>query len=159
MLPCSGNNLAIPYDSDPPGNDILSIMGGHLDVHSSPIVFKGQGHLYISCPVTELADFSLVGVYSSCKLINVVLGFCEALVSGCSPSSYYRDEAVGDSVHSVLKVTTLVHVEDRFGRSRGDWWVVSCRVRCDMDLEWGRGGNLLHRWSGGVGDILDRRCH
>ncbi len=155
MLPCPGNDLAVLHDLDPLSNNVLAAVGGHLNVHSSPIVFKGGGHFDVSCLVVEVVDLGFMSVHSCCELGDVVVGFSEALVSGCSPSSYYRDEAVGDSVHSVLKVTTLVHVEDRFGRSRGDWWVVSCRVRCDMDLEWGRGGNLLHRWSGGVGDILD----
>ena len=114
-----------------------------MDVHSSPIVFKGQGHLYISCPVTELADFSLVGVYSSCKLINVVLGFCEALVSGCCLLAHCGDEAVGNSVGGVLEVATLVNVEYRFGQSRGDQQVVSSGVGGDVTScmdgvgEWG----------------------
>ncbi len=138
MLPCSGDDLAVSYDLDPLGNDVLTIVGGHLDVHLSPIAFEGGGHFYISCPILELADFSLMDVYCSYELVDVAVGFGEALVNGGCSALDCGDEAVSNGVCGVLEVTTLVYVEYCFGQSRGDGGVVPCKAGGDADVEQGQ---------------------
>ncbi len=80
MLSCSGNNLTVPHDSNPSGNDILTIVGGHLDVHSSPISLKLGGHVGVPVAIPKVADFTFVGVYCPVELVDAAAGFGEALV-------------------------------------------------------------------------------
>ncbi len=56
MLPCSGNDLAIPHNSDLSGNHVFAILGGYLDVYPSSVAFEGGGHLDIPRPVLEVVD-------------------------------------------------------------------------------------------------------
>ncbi len=112
MFSCSSDNLTIPHDSDPPGNDVLTIVGGHLDVHLPSIALKIGGHIDIAQSVPEVADFSFAGVHHSCKLVNVVVGFGEPLVSDCYASMHCGDEAVCDGVCGVIEVITVLHVEE-----------------------------------------------
>jgi len=58
MLSCSGDDLAVPHDVDPSGDDVLTIVGGHLNVHPTPIVFKVRGHVDIARSVPEVADLN-----------------------------------------------------------------------------------------------------
>jgi len=51
VLSGSGDNLAIPHDSDSSGNDILPTLGGHLYVHPSSVLLVGRGHLDVPPPV------------------------------------------------------------------------------------------------------------
>ena len=100
MLPCPSNDLTVSYNSDPSSDNVLAAVGGHLDVHSSPIVFKGGGHLDVPHPVLEVADLGFSGMYHSCELVDVMVGFGEALVGGCYLSTYRGDEAIGNGVVS-----------------------------------------------------------
>ena len=87
MLSSSGDDFAIPHDSNPLSDDVLAIVGGHLDVHLPAIV---GGHLDVHLPaillvlwwhvwvpviVLEAAYFSLVGVHCSGKLVDALSGF------------------------------------------------------------------------------------
>ncbi len=83
MLSCSSHDLAISHDPDPTGDDVFAILGGHLDVHSSPVAFELRGHVNISHSVPEAADFSFMGVYCSSELVNAVVSLSEPLVGNC----------------------------------------------------------------------------
>ena len=114
MLPCSGNNLTVPHNSDSLGDDVLTTVGGHLDVHSSPILLKGGGHFCISHPVSEVANLDFTGVYSPIELVDVVAGFGEFLVGGCHSLAYCGDKTIDDSVCGVVKVVAVLHAKDGF---------------------------------------------
>ena len=89
MLSCSGDNLAIPHDSDPLGDDILATVGGHLDVHSSTVALKVGRHVGVPVVVSDAADFGLAGMYRSGELVNVVSGLAKVLVGEGGASSYH----------------------------------------------------------------------
>ncbi len=88
MFPCSGDDLAVPYDPDPSSDDAGALVGGHFNVQPSSIAFEGGGHLDVPCPVLEAVDFGFLGMYSSCELVDVVVGFGKALVGSCCSSMY-----------------------------------------------------------------------
>jgi len=111
VLSCSGNDLAVPHDLDPFGDDVLSTVGGHLDVHSPTIVFEVGWHLGVPVAVLDMPDFCFTGMYCSSELVDVASGLAEALVGDGSASSYRRDEAVGDGACCVGKVAVL-HAEE-----------------------------------------------
>ena len=137
MLSCSGNNLAVPHDLDPSGDDVLPIVGGHLNVHSSSIAFEVGGHIDVPCPVPEAADLGFVGVHCSGELVNTVVGFGESLVGDCCASMYCADEAVCNGVCSVIKVIAILHAKDGLSQARGDRRVVPDAVRGNVYMEWG----------------------
>ncbi len=111
MLSCSGNDLAVSYDSYPPGDDVLTAMGGHLDVHSPTIVLEARWHLGVSVPVVDVADFSLVGVDSAGELVDASLSLGEVLVGDGGMLSYGGDEAVRNGARCVSEVVVL-HAEE-----------------------------------------------
>ena len=111
MLSCSGDDLTIPHDPNPLGDNVLSAVGGHLDVHSPAIAFEVGWHCGVPIAISDTLDFSLAGVYCSGELVDVVSGLAEALVGDGSASSYRRDEAVGDGACCVGKVAVL-HAEE-----------------------------------------------
>ncbi len=80
MLSSSGDDFAIPHDSNPLSDDVLAIVGGHLDVHSSPISLKLGGHVGVPVAIPKVADFTFVGVYCPVELVDAAAGFGEALV-------------------------------------------------------------------------------
>ncbi len=89
MLSCSGDDLAVPHDSNPLGDNVLSAVGGHLDVHSPAVAFEVRWHLGVSVAVLDTPDFGLTGVYRSSELVNAASGLTEALV-GEGGASLYR---------------------------------------------------------------------
>ncbi len=114
MLPCPGNNFAIPYDPNLLGNNVLSTLGGHLDVHSPAILLKSGGHVHVSASGLEVVDFGFSLVDDAVESVDVGMGLPEVLVSDCHLMAYGGDEAIDDGMHGGLKVITLVHVEDGF---------------------------------------------
>ena len=118
MLSCLGDDLAVPHNPDPTGNDVLSIVGGHLDVHLPAVLLEGRGHVKVPAPGSEAIDFNLSLAYHTIELVNGVSGLLEVLVGDCGLLAYCGDEAVGDGMHGFLKVATLIHVEDGFGGAR-----------------------------------------
>jgi len=113
VFSCSGNDLAVPYDPNPSGDDVLAIVGGHLDVHSPPVAFEVGWHLRVSIAIPKAAYLSFVGVYCSSKLVDAAVCFGELLVSEGCALAYRRDKAICDSPCSVGKVVVL-HAEDGF---------------------------------------------
>ena len=111
MLSCSGDDLAIPHDSDPLGDDILPAVGGHLDVHSPAVALKVRWHLRVSIAVLDVTDFGFAGMYCPSELVDVASGFAKALVGDGGASSYCRDEAIGDGAGCVSEVVVL-HAEE-----------------------------------------------
>ncbi len=112
MLPCSGDNLAVSHDSDPASEDILTVVGVHLDVHAPSIALEGGGHIHISHPVSEMVNLGFAGVYCSGELVNAAAGFGELLVECCCASVDGGDKAVCNSMCSVMEVVTILHAED-----------------------------------------------
>ncbi len=155
MLSCLGDDLAVPHDLDPFGDDVLAAVGGHLDVHSSAIVFEVGWHFRVSVAIVDEVDFSLAGVYCAGELVDASSCLSEALVGEGGTSSYCQDEAVCDSVCCVGEVMVL-HVEDGLSQPRGYRGVVADTVGADAYSERGQGCNFLDGWSGGVWNVLDR---
>jgi len=106
-----GDDLTIPYNLDPSGDDVFSTLGGHLDVHLSSVTLVLGQHVAVSHVVSEVVDFGFVEVYHSSELVDVVVGFSKPLVSDCHASAYCGDEAVGDGAHGVIEVITVLHAE------------------------------------------------
>jgi len=155
MLSRSGDDFTIPHDPDPLGDDVLTIVGGYLDIYPSSISLILGWHLRVSIAISEVVYLGLMGVYCPGELVDVPSSFDEALVSEGSVALHHRDEAVCNGAHGVSEVVVL-HVEDGLSQARGYWGVVSDAVGGDAYSEWGRGCDLLDRWSGGVRDILDQ---
>ncbi len=118
MLPCSGDDLAIPHDPDPSSDNIFSTLGGHLYVHLTLIPLEGGGHVNISYPVLKLMNFGFLLLHDTVEPVNVVAGLFKVLVGdGCS-LVYGSDEAIGHGVCSVLEVFPYIHVEYGFSCAR-----------------------------------------
>ena len=66
---------------DPPGDGILATVGGHLNVHLSPISFEVWWHVGVSVAISEPMYFGFTGVYCSGQLVNAAPSFDKALVS------------------------------------------------------------------------------
>ncbi len=137
MLSCSGDNLTVPHDPNPSGDDILTTVGGHLDVHLSSIAFEFGGHVDVAQPISEVADFGLVGVDCSSELVDTLVGFGKPLVSDRYSSAYHADEAICNGVHSVVEVIPNLHVKDGLSRAGGDQGVVTNAIRGNAYAEWG----------------------
>ena len=118
MFPHPSDNLAVPHDSNPPGNDVLATLRGFLDVHSSAVSLVGRGHINIATSGSEVADFGFPLLYHAIELVDAVAGLLKVLGGNRHLSAYSSDEAIGDSTCSVLEVTTLIHAEDSFGCAR-----------------------------------------
>ena len=89
MLSCSGDDFTIPHDSDLVGNDVLTVVGGHLYVHSSPVTFKLRGHVRVSITIPEMAYLTFVGVYCPGELVDSAVSFGKSLVGeGCASSHH-----------------------------------------------------------------------
>jgi len=113
VLSSLGDNLPIPHNPDPAGDDVLSIVGGHLNVHSSSVVLKLSWHLRIPIVVPDAADFGFTGVYCSGELVDPMVGFHESLVGDGGSAAYYGDETICDGTCGVSEVIVL-HAEDGF---------------------------------------------
>ena len=135
MLSCSGNDLAIPHNLDPVGDNVLAIVGGHLDVHSSPVALEIRGHLAVPRPVSEVVDLGFVGVYCSSELVDVVVGFGKPLVGDCHTLMHCGDKAVCDGTCGVVEVITILHVKDGLNQARGDRGVVANAIRGNVYVE------------------------
>src|SRR6266851_612785 len=138
MLSCSGDNLTIPHDPDPMRDNVLALVGGHLDVHSPAVLLVLGWHFRVSITVPEAAYFGFVGVYCSSELVDMVACFGEALVSDGSAVSYCQDEAVCDGTHGVSEVVVL-HAEDCLSQARGYRGVVPDAIGGDSYTEQGWG--------------------
>ncbi len=73
MLSCLGDDLAFPHNPDPLSNDVLATVGGHLDVHSSTVVFEVGRHFRVPIAISDAANFGFMGVYCSSKLVDAAL--------------------------------------------------------------------------------------
>jgi len=111
VLSCSGDDLAIPYNPNPLGNDVLAAVRGHLDVHSSAVAFEVRWHFGVPVVVPNVADFSLTGVHCSSELVDVVSCLDEALVGEGGVVLHRQDKAVYDGARGVVEVVVL-HVKD-----------------------------------------------
>src|SRR5216683_1882159 len=94
MLPSSGDDLTIPHNLDPLGDDVLATMGGHLNVHLPSVSLKVGQHLRVPVGIADVADFGFLSVHCSVEPVDVAPGFGEALVGDGGASSDCRDEAV-----------------------------------------------------------------
>ena len=74
MLPCPSNNFSIPQHPDPLCDNILTTLGGHLNVHSFSISLIGGGHVHISHPVLELAYFIFLLLHGPLESVDAVVG-------------------------------------------------------------------------------------
>jgi len=102
-----GNDLAIPHDPNPLGDDVLTAVGGHLDVHSSPITLEVGWHFRACIAVLDVADLGLAGMYCSSELVDTASCLGKALVSEGSTALHHRDEAVHNSACGIGQVIVL----------------------------------------------------
>jgi len=114
VLPHSGDNFAIPHDSDPLSDNILPTLGGYLYVHLPSISLVGGGHVDVSAPGVEVVDFGLSLLHNPIELVDAVVSLLEVLVGGGCPLVYSGDEAIGHGACGGLKVITLVYAKDHF---------------------------------------------
>jgi len=136
VLFCPGDNFAIPYDSEPVGDDVLSVVGGHLDVYSPSIMLEVGWHFGVPVAVPNAVDLGFVGVYCSGELVDVAVGFGEPLVSEGGVLVYCGDEAICNGMCGVSEVVVL-HAEDGFSQARGYWGVVTDAVGGNVYAEQG----------------------
>ena len=108
-----------------------------MDVHLSSIAFEFGGHVDVARPISEVADFGLVGVDCSSELVDTLVGFGKPLVSDRYSSAYHADEAICNGVHSVVEVIPNLHVKDGLSRAGGDQGVVTNAIRGNAYAEWG----------------------
>jgi len=89
MVPSPCDNLAISHDLNPLGNDVLAIVGGHLDVHSFTVTLVFGGHFDVSISVSDVADLGFSGVNCPIELIDAAVSFGQSLVGDCSLLAYH----------------------------------------------------------------------
>ncbi len=118
MFPCSSDDFAVSYDLDPPSDDVLSTLAGHLNIHSPSIPLKCWWHVDVSSPGLEVAYFSLLLLDDADKLIDVAASLFKVLLGNGGLVTYGGGKPIGDGVCGSSEVIILIHTEDGFGCAR-----------------------------------------